>query len=69
MSLMCDRSHSFAHAGHQCCSTRDGSMLPLDCCSMFLPGDTAARKALFLGKGAISHSPQMGKLAASGGLI
>ena len=67
MSLMCHRSHSCAGAGRWCCSTHDGSMPPVGCRRMLPSGDTAAGKALFLGKGAISHGPQMGELGALGG--
>lgn len=55
MSLMYDWSCLCARAGHRCCSTCDGSVPPPGCHRMLLPGDTAPGKALFLGKGAISH--------------
>lgn len=50
----------------QCCSTCDGSLSPLGCHRMLPPRDTAAGKAFFLGKGAVSHHLQMAKLWAVG---
>lgn len=54
VSLMYNRSCWCARAGQQCCSTCDGFMPPLGC-----HRDTAAGKALLLGKEVISHNLQL----------